>query len=262
MKNRIYFFTGTGNSLKVAKDIAASLPECEIVAIHKGVDLSVPTGYDRIGFVFPVYFFGLPDLVVNFIREATLSNATARYCFAVATPGGFSGKPLAQMQRLLSEKGVHLASGHKIRMNANFIVRYGSIGLYYKTAMSGYSKHIKAIIRDVSEMKTNEIEKYSERVEKVYLDSIRGVHETDAGYNINSVCTSCGICASVCPAGNIALDNGHPTFQHQCESCMACIQFCPQKALNYDKTQKRKRYTHPDIKAGEIKHYYNHSIRF
>lgn len=35
MKNRIYFFTGTGNSLKVAKDIAKALPNCELVAIYK-----------------------------------------------------------------------------------------------------------------------------------------------------------------------------------------------------------------------------------
>lgn len=47
MKNRIYFFTDTGNSLKAAKEKAHSLVECEIVAIHKDVDLNIPTGYDR-----------------------------------------------------------------------------------------------------------------------------------------------------------------------------------------------------------------------
>lgn len=42
MNNQIYFFTGTGNSLKVAKDIASELPECEIVAIYKGMDVEIP----------------------------------------------------------------------------------------------------------------------------------------------------------------------------------------------------------------------------
>lgn len=257
MKNRIYFFTGTGNSLKVAKDIAGSLPDCEIVAICRGTRLDIPTGFDRIGFVFPVYFFGLPQMVVEFIRKANLSQKNAKYYFAVATPGGFSGKPVVQLQRLLTQKGIHLAYGKKIRMNANFIVRYGSIGLYYKTAMRSYDRHIQKIMQDVKAMRTNNIEKYSERIEKIYLDSIRDVHKTEEGYHTNDKCTSCGVCAGVCPAGNITLDHGRPTFHHRCESCMACIQFCPQKALNYkDKTQSRKHYTHPDIRAAEISRYY------
>ncbi|MDR3121471.1 MAG: flavodoxin, partial [Clostridiales bacterium] len=38
-----------------------------------------------------------------------------------------------------------------------------------------------------------------------------------------------------------------------CEQCMACIQFCPKRAINYrDKTQKRKRYHHPDITAQDL----------
>lgn len=257
MKNRIYFFTGTGNSLKVAKDIANTLPDCEIVAMCKGASIDIPTGYERIGFVFPVYYFGLPEMVVNFIRRANLSKENAQYYFAVATPGGFSGRPIVQMDRLLQEKALHLNYGAKIRMNANYIVSYGSIGLYYKTAMRGYGKRIKAIIGDIIDMKTNEIEKYSERYENIYLNSISKVHTMDEGYHADDRCTACGICANVCPANNIALENGRPVFQHQCECCMACIQFCPQKALNYgEKTQKRKRYTHPDIKSGEISHYY------
>ena len=125
MRNRIYFFTGTGNSLKVAKDIAESLTECEIVAIYKDVEIDIPTGYERIGFVFPVYYFGLPDMVADFIRRAKLSKENAAYYFAVSTPGGLSGKPIVQLDRLLSEKGLHLDYGTKIRMNANYIVSYG-----------------------------------------------------------------------------------------------------------------------------------------
>ncbi|MDR1029299.1 MAG: EFR1 family ferrodoxin [Treponema sp.] len=258
MKNRIFFFTGTGNSLKIAKDIAESLTECEIMAICKNTDINIPTGFERIGFVFPVYYFGLPEMVADFIRRANLSKKNAKYYFAVAVPGGISGKPIVQMDRLLSEKGLHLNYGIKIRMNANYIISYGSISLYYVTAMKAYDKRIEKIIRDIKNMETNEIEKYSKRIEKIYLNCICNVHNMDEGYNISDRCTSCGICTGVCPAGNITLNNGHPIFHHQCECCMACIQHCPQKAINYrDKTQKRKRYTHPDISYTEISKYYN-----
>jgi ferredoxin len=178
--------------------------------------------------------------------------------YVIGVPGGISGKPIVQMDRLLSEKGFHLDYGIKIRMNANYIISYGSIGLYYVTAMKAYDKRIGKIILDIKNMKTNEIEKYSERIERIYLNSICNIHNMDDGYNINDSCTSCGICTSICPAGNITLNDGRPVFRHQCECCMACIQHCPQKAINYrDKTQKRKRYTHPDISHTEISKYYN-----
>lgn len=196
-------------------------------------------------------------MVVNFIRGAKLSKENAAYYFAVAVPGGFAGKPVAYVEKQLSEKGVHLDYGNKIRLNANFILWYGSSILHYKTAMSAYGRRIQAIIRDITSKATNEIEAYNDRTAKSYLSSINNVHETDKGYHADDNCTSCGICVSVCPVKNITLEGGTPSFRHQCESCMACIQFCPQKALNYkDKTQKRKRYTHPEIKHTDISRYY------
>ena len=73
MKNRIYFFTGTGNSLKAAKEIAADLPESELVAIERGMDSIIPSGYGRIGLVFPVYYWGPPAMVVDFMKNANFA---------------------------------------------------------------------------------------------------------------------------------------------------------------------------------------------
>ena len=36
-KNIVYVFTGTGNSLKVAKDIAAVLSYCEIISMGSNI---------------------------------------------------------------------------------------------------------------------------------------------------------------------------------------------------------------------------------
>jgi formate hydrogenlyase subunit 6/NADH:ubiquinone oxidoreductase subunit I len=76
----------------------------------------------------------------------------------------------------------------------------------------------------------------------------------DRFYSISDDCIKCGICEKVCPVGNIGLDDaGRPYFSHHCEQCMACIQFCPKKAINYkDRTQNRRRYTHPGIKYTDL----------
>lgn len=53
--------------------------------------------------------------------------------------------------------------------------------------------------------------------------------------------------------GNIKIKDHKVEFLHKCEQCMACIQYCPNKALNYKNvTQKRKRYHHPEITAKEL----------
>jgi MinD superfamily P-loop ATPase len=59
--------------------------------------------------------------------------------------------------------------------------------------------------------------------------------------------------SEVCPIKNITIINKSPIFNHHCEQCVVCIQFCPQKAINYkNATQKRRRYTNPEISYKEL----------
>lgn len=66
---------------------------------------------------------------------------------------------------------------------------------------------------------------------------------SDHKFSVSDTCIHCGLCERECPVGNIEFVNGTLTWKHQCESCMKCIQICPQKAMNYsDRTINRKRY--------------------
>ena len=76
--------------------------------------------------------------------------------------------------------------------------------------------------------------------------------EMDKNYTVSDSCVKCGLCAKICPVGNIALEVGKPQFLHKCEQCMACIQWCPQRSINTPKTIKRRRYTNPSIKAEDL----------
>jgi ferredoxin len=256
MKNRIYFFSGTGNSLHLAKTIAVGLDDCEIIPICKGAGLTVPPRLDRIGFVFPVYYWGLPAMVANFLRDAIFPAQDNTYVFAVATFGGLIGNALPQVKHLLHGKCITLNYGAGVRSFANAVSFYEmkeDVGKITRKADKRAQKVIKAIAIKRQKKTGNGLK----QIEKMYQQNISQFAERAKAYTVNADCVSCGICVSVCPARNIELINGKPVFGNRCEACLACIQHCPKRALNDgDKTQSRRRYTHPAIGYKTIAEYY------
>ena len=55
----------------------------------------------------------------------------------------------------------------------------------------------------------------------------------DYGFLINEDCTSCGLCVKLCPCNNIEMNSDVPTFMRKCSQCMACVCYCPKRAINY-----------------------------
>ncbi len=46
-------------------------------------------------------------------------------------------------------------------------------------------------------------------------------------------CTSCGICADVCPVEAISLDGGVALIdQDECTQCLVCLDECPVEAIS------------------------------
>ena len=61
METTIYFFTGTGNSLQIAKTVAEKLEKCELIPIAKiWQEDNLESTSKRVGFIFPLYYAGNP----------------------------------------------------------------------------------------------------------------------------------------------------------------------------------------------------------
>ena len=256
MANRIYFFTGTGNSLDVAQSIAAELDNCTVVAIHKGTSLEVPSGLEHVGFVFPVYFWGLPGMVADFLHRIELPPQGDTYYFAIATFGGIIGNALPQAKRLLAQKGVSLDFGGGVCSYRNAVTYYEMKQDVAKLTRKAASR-TKKIITAVVSKKKNRVGKGIKKIDEINAVNISTFHAMAKNYTVNEDCVGCGLCTFVCPAGNIELCGGKPEFGDYCEYCLACIQHCPKRAINDgDKTVNRGRYTHPNIPAEMIARYY------
>ena len=79
------------------------------------------------------------------------------------------------------------------------------------------------------------------------------VHEWDDPFHATDKCTGCRLCSEICPVGNIRIVKERPVWQHHCEHCVACIQWCPVEAIEYgQKTIGRRRYRFPGLFAAAI----------
>jgi len=90
MKTKIFYFTGTGNSLSVARDIANELEDAELVSIPEIIDVNIEADAPVIGIVFPVYMWGMPSMVVKFVKKLEID--TNQHIFAVTTCAGLPGE--------------------------------------------------------------------------------------------------------------------------------------------------------------------------
>jgi len=113
--------------------------------------------------------------------------------------------------------------------------------------------NLAVIIQDIKSRKECKIKGGAALLKMMHKKSYLNRKSGDKDYNVSKSCIKCGICASVCPAKNIEIINGEVTFKHNCEQCLACIHWCPQKAINYkDKTQNKQRYHHPKVKLSQF----------
>ncbi|MDR3295986.1 MAG: EFR1 family ferrodoxin [Clostridiales Family XIII bacterium] len=251
-KNVIFYFSGTGNCLKLAKDIARELPGCEIVSMGRNHHCVLDGAYDSVGFVYPTYFVGLPLKVREFLLELDFGANKEAYIYAVTTCGRTAGNALAQAAALLGQRGMRLDYGNKIDMFSNYVVLYDmSKKVDEKTARS--DKAAVPVIDDIKNKAARKTGGVNPLLEWYYKGKAKSIPAMDKGYTVSGKCVSCGICKEVCPVDNIALQDGKPVFKHHCEQCVACIQYCPERAIDYkNKTQGRGRYTNPHIGYKEL----------
>jgi ferredoxin len=258
MKTTIFYFTGTGNSLKIAKDIASQLGDTALIPVQKAIKETLDLSADRIGLVFPVYMWGMPSIIAEFAKKMRPGND--KYVFAVVTYGGMPGATLLNLSRAFKKQGTTLSAGFGIQMPGNYIPMYGakpeeSQKIKFEKAAEKVNRIVDIIKKGVSCKPAANGFLANALLSLVYKSGMPRIHQMDKSFVVLDNCTSCGICRMVCPVENITMVNGKPVWQGKCEQCMACIQLCPVEAIQYGKkTVGRKRYHHPEIKLSEMKY--------
>lgn len=242
----IYYFSGTGNSLHVARHLADALGE-QLSPMTLGLPVQGDLE-EAVGLVFPVHAWGIPNVVEAFVRKSLRG---AGFLYAVMTCGddmGYTDKILDKA--LLSACGKTLDAAFSVQMPNTYVCLPGfdvDSNELCKKKLAKEEAVVKEIAAWVSERKSvRRLTRGSFPWIKTYI--LRPLFNrfllTDKYFHVDaSRCISCGRCKKMCPVGNILLDDV-PVWQSQCAGCLACYHACPHHAINFGSmTQKKGQYS-------------------
>lgn len=238
-KRVVLYFTGTGNCLYVARQLAGK--EGEILSIpqlmrKKQFEIEA----DEIGLVYPIYGHMPPYMVREFIKKAQLK---AEYKFAVLTYG------MRKCNAVEIWDGISRKAGNVFDYIGTIVMVDNWLPNFDMNDQMKIDKHIPENLAKITSDLSNrrrwhEPVTQEEREQHEGFMSLSGLDpevgflmKADRSFRVTDDCIHCGICTYVCPRGNYELTGQGVKMQGDCEFCFACIQNCPQRAIQFKKNE-------------------------
>jgi ferredoxin/flavodoxin len=263
LKTEVYYFSGTGNSLVIARSLAEKL-NAKLTPVMPLLKMdSIETNAEAIGLVFPIYGQKPARIINSFVEK--LPNLDSKYVFAVATYGLMAQGALKKLDSALRLHGGKLSAGVVVRMPLNGSVSEKVTVEQLRKMEQKAQMKIEALCSLVGARQAGKIETtniwqllFSRAFVKILPSffSLMGyviVHGSESNFNADERCIGCGTCVSVCPMDNISLVDKKPSWGKTCVHCSACLNWCPQHAVQAGTyTINKTRYHHPDLQAADI----------
>lgn len=258
MKDYIFYFSGTGNTLSVAKKISEKLSNGKVIDIAQVVD----GGYriesaDRIGLVMPVYVFGAPLIVEAFIDKLDVKRY--QYMYVVFTHGGAPYSAVSDLRKKLENKGLHVQAGFEILTPDNYIEGKNPPDQREAKEILQTTKKETLHVANAVQRKEATFPRtpvWQKCFGSLVRRSLKGYTAKAPGkFRFTSACNGCGACVKLCPRKVIALDqNRNPAWEgNSCVMCFSCINLCPKQAIEIGKkTIGRNRYKNPDVQLSDL----------
>ena len=234
-KRVVLYFTGTGNCLYIARQLAGK--DGELLSIpqlvkRKQYDIEA----EEIGLVYPIYGHMPPHMVWDFIKKAKLK---ANYKFAVLTYGMRKCSAVEIWDDISRKAGNAFDYISTIVMVDNWLPNFDmneqmKIDKHIPENLAKIQKDLASQRRWHEPVSEEEREQHQGFLERSGIDPKKGfIMKCEKCFTVTDACIECGICTYVCPRGNYKLTSDGATMEGDCEFCFACIQNCPQKAIQF-----------------------------
>ena len=232
---------------------------------------------ERLGFVFPVHGWRVPRLVRDFLSRLVVTLPTedvsstdssagktshqAPFAYTVCTAGDSIGLTIENLNATLAANDSLNALGiHEVSSAYSLIMPESYVGLPFMD-VDPKEKEIRKKEKSAQELEAicEEVFNRKESINRLVkgfwpwgmTKIIGGFFEhvliTDKRFHVTQEkCVKCGICANVCPVGDIKGGKGKtPEWLHHkdCLTCFCCYHHCPHHAIEFGhQTQKKGQY--------------------
>lgn len=251
MKTAIYCYSGSGNCLDMAKNIAKELGNTDIIMMRRRPEITDASGYDRVGFIFPCHGGGLPGDVEKYVRNIRI--APDAYRFGVVQYAGYMGCGLHKLDEIV---GLHYWSGISNHCSCIWLMPHMLTipPTTLKGAQKRTEKAAKEIAADIKAGVRSEKKPPKKIVNAIESRGFGKINELINGkMHVSESCVACGQCVKLCPRENISIVGGRASIGTDCSGCMSCVEYCPENAINVGKiTEKRKRFHNANVKAADL----------
>lgn len=253
----IVCFSGTGNTLHVARLLAEKigqdvfLLEGDVLQNPQTVELSTKDTGEPVVWAFPTYSWGIPPVVVDFIKNVGLGAGTmaARH-FMLTTCGDDMGLTDRQWRRLMKDRGLRDVAAFAVVMPNTYV------------CMKGFDVDSPEIAEEKIAAADSKIGAIADAIDSGGPDMLvpgafawiktRVVYPWFMKYKMSAKpfghtagCTGCGTCARLCPMSNISMSDDAsgapaPVWGSRCAMCLRCYHACPHHAVAYGKATDGK----------------------
>ena len=237
---------------------------------------------ERLGFVFPVHGWRVPKLVREFIGKMkvqraesdaagsqTLSDISGNsasagslpFTYCVCTAGDSIGLTIENLNQTISQNPSLQALGiTEVKSSYSLIMPESYVGLPFMDVdpkekeiwkKSKSAQKLAVICEEIFDRKEGVSRLVKGPIPWFFTKVVGGFFEnvliTDKRFHVEKdKCVKCGICANVCPVGDIKGGHGeYPEWLHHkdCLTCFTCYHHCPHHAIEFGKqTQKKGQY--------------------
>lgn len=232
------YFSGTGNTRYCIEKFVHGLdPDAGCISIEHLLAAQAMAQSDFIVLAYPIYFSNLPKIMRDFL-ESNRSVFSGKKVFILATMGLFSGDGTGCAARLLKKYGAEIVGGLHLKMPDCI----GDEKLLKKTKEENC-----VLVKQAEEKikKTAHAFKSGQapREGLSFLSHMTGLfgqrlwfsHKTkqysDKLKISSEKCVGCGVCAKLCPMGNLSVENQMAVHHSRCTMCYRCISHCPHQAI-------------------------------
>lgn len=257
-KRIILYFTGTGNCLYVARQLAGENAELlSIPQLMKRKKFEIEA--DEIGLVYPIYGHMPPNMVRQFIQKARLN---AGYKFAVLTYGARKCDAVEIWDRISRRAGNGFDYINTLIMVDNWLPNFD---MNEQIKMDKHvPENLQKITADINGQRRwhepvteEERQMHRDFMARAGLNPEDGfLMKSEKSFTVTDACIDCSICTYVCPRGNYELTSQGVKTEGDCEFCFACIQNCPQRAIQFTEMKEvnpNARYRNEHISLMDLK---------